>query len=258
MIELVTGASSGIGKDISIELARRGYDIILVARNEERLKAVKEKIENDIGKKCYIKLAELSDRDVCVKLHEEVKNEFDTIDILVNNAGFGLCGEFKENDLNKELSMIDTNITGLHILTKLFLNDMDDKLKERHILNVASIAGFMPGPLMATYYATKNYVVKLSQAINEELKAEGSKVKMHVLCPGPVDTNFNKTAGVRFNLNGLSSEYVAKYTVKKMFKNKLLIFPGLGIKITSIGAKFLPTTWMARMCFSMQKKKIEK
>jgi len=256
MIALVTGASSGIGKDISIELAKRDYDIILVARNLERLQAVKETIEENYGKKCYIKIVELSDKNACIKLHEEVKNEHGTIDVLINNAGFGLCGEFKENDLNRELSMIDTNVTSLHILTKLFLQDMDDKQKERHIMNVASIAGFMPGPLMATYYATKGYVVRLSQAINEELKAEKSKVRMHVLCPGPVDTNFNKTAEVRFSLKGVSSQYVAKYSVKKMFKNKLLILPGIGIKISVLGAKFLPTNLMAKMCFSMQKKKL--
>ena len=258
MIALVTGASSGIGRDVSIELARRGYDIILVARNEERLKATKDLIESTYGKKCYIKIAELSDREVCLKLHEEVKNEFGIIDILVNNAGFGLCGKFIENDLNKELSMIDTNITGLHILMKLFLQDMDDKKQERHIMNVASIAGFMPGPLMATYYATKNYVVRLSQAIDVELRATKSKVKIHVLCPGPVDTNFNKTAEVKFSLKGVSSKFVAEFAVKKMFKNKFLIFPGAGIKITSIGAKILPARWMAKMCFGMQKKKIEK
>ena len=256
MIALVTGASSGIGKDISIELAKKGYDIILVARNIERLQAVKETIEKNFNRNCYIKTVELSDRNACIKLHEEVKNEFGIIDILINNAGFGLCGKFKENDLNKEISMIDTNITSLHILTKLFLQDMDDKKKERHIMNVASIAGFMPGPLMATYYATKSYVVRLSQALNEELKSDKSKVKMHVLCPGPVDTNFNKTAEVRFSLRGVSSEYVADYAVRKMFKNKLLIFPGIGIKISVTGAKFLPANWMAQMCFSMQKKKL--
>ncbi len=256
MIALVTGASSGIGKDISIELAKRGYDIILVARNLERLQAVKETIEKSFERKCYIKIVELSDREACMKLHEEVKNEFGIIDVLINNAGFGLCGKFKENDLNKEVSMIDTNITSLHILTKLFLQDMDDKKTERHIMNVASIAGFMPGPLMATYYATKNYVVRLSQAILEELKVDKSKVRIHVLCPGPVDTNFNKTAEVKFSLNGVSSQYVAKYATKKMFNNKFLIFPGIGIRISTIGAKILPTSWMAKMCFSMQKKKL--
>ncbi len=255
MIALVTGASSGIGKDISIELAKKGYEIILVARNIERLNQVKTVIEDECGSKGYIKIIDLDSREQCFRLYEEVSKEFGTIDILINNAGFGLCGEFLSNDINKELSMIDTNITALHILMKLFLKDMV-KENNGHIVNVASIAGFMPGPLMATYYASKNYVVRLTQAVREELKASHSAVKLHVLCPGPVDTNFNKTAEVKFNLSGVSSGYVAKYTVKKMFKNKFLIFPGVGIKIASIGAKFLPSSMMAKMCFRNAKEKV--
>ncbi len=255
MVALVTGASSGIGKDISIELAKKGYEVILVARNEERLKQVKEAVEN-CNSKGYIKIVDLTNKEACIGLYEEVSKEFGFVDILVNNAGFGLCGEFTSNDLDRELSMIDTNITALHILMKLFLKDMVKENKGR-ILNVASIAGFMPGPLMATYYASKNYVVRLTEAVREELIAQKSNVKLHLLCPGPVDTNFNKTAEVRFNLNGVSSEYVAKYTVKKMFKNKFFIFPGLGIRLACIGSKFIPTRFMAKMCLSMQKKKID-
>ena len=166
-------------------------------------------------------------------MHEEVYNTYGTIDILVNNAGFGLCGKFAENDLNKEINMIDTNITAVHILTKLFLQDMM-KVNKGHILNVASIAGFMPGPLMATYYATKNYIVRLTQAIRHELFIEKSKVKVHALCPGPVDTNFNKTAEVKFNLAEANSMRVAKYAVRKMFRNRILIFPGIGIWISRL------------------------
>jgi len=199
MIALVTGASSGIGKDISIELAKKGYDTILVARNVERLNDTKDYIEKTYKKKCVVKVVDLSDRNACLKLHEEVLNEYGIIDVLINNAGFGLCREFIEGDLNKELSMIDTNITSLHILTKLFLQDMQ-KEDKGYIMNVASIAGFMAGPLMATYYATKNYVVRLSQAIKYELKVAHSHIKISCLCPGPVETNFSKTAGVKFSL----------------------------------------------------------
>ena len=146
--------------------------------------------------------------------------------MLVNNAGFGTCGEFTDTDLDKELKMIDTNVTAYHILTKLFLQDMTKKNKG-HILNVASIAGFMPGPLMATYYSTKAYVVRLTQSIRQELAMKESKVKVSALCPGPVRTNFNKVADVKFNVPGQSSEYVAKYAVHKMFLNRTLIFPSL-------------------------------
>lgn len=255
MIALVTGASSGIGRDISIELAKRGIDIIAVARNEERLNKLKNDIESTYKTKCTYKIVELDNRESCKKLYEDVKNEFGNIDFLINNAGFGLCGKFLETDLDKEISMIDTNITSLHILTKLFLKDMVEQ-DSGYIMNVASIAGFMAGPLMATYYSTKNYVVRLSQAIRYELKAQKSNVKISCLCPGPVDTNFNNTANVKFSLKGASSDAVAKYATKQMFKNKFWIFPGLGVKCTRFFAKIIPDNIMSSFCYMLQSKKI--
>ena len=120
----------------------------------------------------------------------------------------------------------NTNITAVHILTKLYFQDMIKK-NSGHILNVGSIAGFMPGPLMEAYYASKAYVVRLSEGIRAELQKTKSNVKISVLCPGPVDTNFNSVAGVKFSLYSLSSEKVARYTVKKMLQNKFLIVPGI-------------------------------
>ena len=185
MIALITGASSGIGKDIAKELAKRKYNLIIVARNEELLNKVKKEIEEEYSVGVTIKRVDLNDRSNCKKLYEDVNREFGAIDILINNAGFGTCGNFTETDLEKELRMIDTNIVAYHILTKLFLQDMIKKDKG-YIMNVASIAGFMPGPLMATYYSSKSYVVRLTQSIQRELKMQKSKVKISVLCPGPV------------------------------------------------------------------------
>lgn len=150
--------------------------------------------------------------------------------------------------------MINTNITAMHILTKLFLKDMIKKDKG-YILNVASIAGFMPGPLMATYYSTKAYIVRLTQSIYTELKKKKSNVSISVLCPGPVATNFNSVAGVKFNLKSLPSEYVAKYAIEKMFKHKLIILPGVKIKIARFLAKICPEKLVARVCYHMQQKK---
>lgn len=257
MIALVTGASSGIGRDIAKVLASKGYNIIAVARNNSKLEELKENIEKQYNKKVDIEICELTNRNELLKLHEKVKNKYGTIDILVNNAGFGLCGKFIQTDLEKEISMIDTNITAYHVLTKLFLQDMI-KENKGHILNVASIAGFMPGPLMATYYSTKAYVVRFTQSIKRELSMEKSNVKIHALCPGPVDTNFNKVAEVKFNLEEANSMKVAKYAVDKMFKNKLLIFPGVGIWLTRLSAKILPDGLMAIFCSYMQKRKIQK
>ena len=124
------------------------------------------------------------------------------------------------------------------------------------ILNVASIAGFMPGPLMTTYYSTKNYVVRFSESIREELRRKKSKVQISILCPGPVDTNFNKVADVEFALKGLNSEYVAKYAINKFFKGKFYIVPGWKIKLARIGAKLAPASFVAKISYNMQKRKI--
>lgn len=256
MIALVTGASSGIGKDIAKELAKRNYDIIAVARNKEGLKEVKIELEQKYHIKVDIRSMDLIDREGCRKLYEAIQKQYGTINILVNNAGFGTYGEFKKTDLDKELGMIDTNIVALHILTKLFLKDMVKENNGR-ILNVASIAGFMPGPLMATYYSTKAYVVRLTQSIRQELFMQKSKVKISCLCPGPVKTNFNKVANVRFNLLEADSQKVAKYAVNRMFKNRILIFPGVFVWIGRLLAKIFPDQISAFFCYFAQKRKIQ-
>ena len=248
MKALITGASSGIGRDMAINLSKMGYDLVLVAIDLEKLQEVKEQLKTNAEIVCM----DISKVENCQKLHKEYKD----IDILINNAGFGDCGCFTKTKLEKEISMIDTNIVAYHILTKLYLQDMKEKNSGK-ILNVASIAGFMPGPLMATYYATKNYVVRLSEAIREELRKEKSKVQISILCPGPVDTNFNKVADVEFALKGLSSEYVAKYAVQKMFKGKFYIVPGWKIKLAKIGCKIAPTNLVSKISYNMQKRKIQ-
>lgn len=247
MRALITGASSGIGRDIAKELSQKGYDLILVARNLEKLNEVKEKLETNIETVSM----DISNPENCKQLYEKYKD----IDILVNNAGFGDCGYFDKTNLEKELQMINTNIVAYHVLTKLYLKDMKAKNSGK-ILNVASIAGFMPGPLMTTYYSTKNYVVRFSESIREELRRKKSKVQISILCPGPVDTNFNKVADVEFALKGLSSEYVAKYAINKFFKGKFYIVPGWKIKLARIGAKLAPASFVAKISYNMQKRKI--
>lgn len=257
MIALVTGASSGIGRDIARELAKKHYNLIVAARNEKALNELKEELENKYKVSVDVQIADLTDRDRCVNLHEYVKEKYQNIDVLVNNAGLGDCGEFTKTELSKDLTMIDTNITALHILTKLFLKDMCEK-NSGHILNVASIAGFMPGPLMATYYSTKAYVVRLTQSIRQELFMKHSKVKISALCPGPVSTNFNKVANVKFNLIEQNSEFVAKYAVFKMFRNRTLIFPSLFVWIGRLLFKILPDQISAFICYFAQRRKIHK
>lgn len=255
MIALVTGASSGIGRDMARYLNELGYDLIITARDGMKLEELKEELNRKNDKAVDIILKDLSKIEECKTLYREVKEKYGAIDVLINNAGFGLCGRFVETDLKTELEMIDTNIKAVHILTKLFLKDMVTEDKGR-ILNVSSVAGFMPGPLMATYYATKNYVLRMSQAIKEELKKSKSNVKISVLCPGPVNTNFNEVANVRFALKGLSSEYVAKYAIDHMLKNKTIIAVGFKIKVARWLSKISPDSIVAKVCYHMQKRKI--
>ena len=244
---LITGASSGIGRSIAYYLHSKGcYKLVLVARNKNKLEKIKKDLEDDVE---VISL-DLSNYDNCIKLYGMVKN----VDILINNAGFGLFGNFVDVSLEKEMSMIDTNIKALHILTKLYLRDMVKKDSGR-ILNVASIAGFMPGPLLDTYYASKNYVLRLSQSIREELRRNKSRVCISVLCPGPVKTNFDDVAGVSFSLKGMDSDYVAKYAIDKMLKNKFIIIPGLSIKMLRILSKIVPDSLMVKMVYNSQSRK---
>ena len=247
MKALITGASSGIGRDVARELSKKGYDLILVARDENKLQQLKQELTTNIE----IVSLDLSNVENCKELYEKHKD----IDILINNAGFGDCGKFWETDLDKEIQMIQTNIIAYHVLTKLYLKNMKEK-DSGIILNVASIAGFMPGPLMATYYATKNYVVKLSESIREKLRKDKTKVQISILCPGPVNTNFNKVANVEFDLKGLSSEYVAKYAMNKLLKGKFYIVPGLQIKLVRIFHRFIPASWNAKINYNVQRRKI--
>lgn len=208
---LITGASSGLGRDMARVLAHKGYNLVLVARNEEALKQLAEELKQKEQIEIDTITMDLSIIENCKELHKNVKN----VDILINNAGFGDCGNFTKTSLEKEISMINTNVVAYHILMKLYLVDMKEKGSGK-ILNVASIAGFMPGPLMATYYATKAYIVRISESIREELKKEQSKVQISILCPGPVSTNFNKVANVKFKMREANSMKVARVCHQKI------------------------------------------
>lgn len=233
MKALITGASSGIGRDMARYLSSMGYDLIITARNQKQLEEVAKELKTNIK----VIALDLSKEENVYKLYEETKNAH--IDIIINNAGFGLFGDFDETDLDRELDMINVNIKALHILTKLYLKDFI-KRNGGYILNVASSAGFLAGPHLNTYYATKNYALKLTMGIYQELKAKKSKVHISALCPGPVDTEFNKVAGGSFAVKGLSSKFVAKYAIDKMFKNQLIIIPGLTTRLGIFFTRFLP------------------
>ena len=248
MTALITGASSGIGADIARILSDKGYDLILVARNKKKMDQLAKELKTNIE----IISMDISSTYNCTELYNLVKKK--NIDILINNAGFGLFGEFTNTKLDKELDMIELNIKTVHTLTKLFLKDFV-KNDKGYILNVASSAAFMPGPLMATYYSTKAYVLHLTESINEELRRKKKNVYIGALCPGPVSTNFNKVAGVSFNLDSLESYDVAKYAVKEMFKKKVIIIPGFKIKIGVFILRLLPRSLVRKIAYKIQTKK---
>lgn len=248
MLALITGASSGMGRDMARVLSSRGYDLILVARRKDRLR----ELANSLNTKAEIIDLDLSQEKNVFKLFEMVKK--DNIDILINNAGFGLFGEFTKTDLDTELKMIDLNVKAYHILTKLFLQDFIKK-DRGYILNVCSSAGFMAGPRLSTYYATKNYVTKLTMAINEELRRTKSNVHICALCPGPVATEFNKVAKGTFAIREADSKKVAEYAIKKMFKRKMIIVPTLLMKLTLFFNRFAPYRLSLMIAYNIQKRK---
>lgn len=276
MWALVTGASSGIGRDMARYLyLSLGYNLIIVARNEDKLLELKQELESklqgekqnqgnskndnanieknkNINREIIVIKADLSYLADINNIVEKTKNI--DVDLLVNNAGFGVFGNFTTTNLEKEVNLINTNITAVHILTKVFLNKMKSKNKG-HILNVASIAGMEPGPLMAAYYASKAYVIRLSRAVNKELRKEKSNIKISILCPGPVDTNFNNVANVVFKAPSMPSEKVAKYGIDKTLKGKLIIIPGFLNKCVRFFSKILPDAILEEVAYHIQRRK---
>lgn len=248
-IACITGASSGIGMEFAKRLSIMGYELILVSRNTKALK----KLAGTLPCRCKIISCDLSDENNCIKLAEYLKTK--NLTLFINNAGFGDWGSFDNTDLNKELDMINVNIKALHILTKEILKDF--KKKDRgYILNVASSAGLLDGgPYMATYYATKAYVTSLTSSIYEELKEAGSNVHISMLCPGPVDTNFNNVAGVTFALSGISASYCARYALSELFKGTLTIVPTFTMKAAVLAGKFAPRKLLIKITAKQQLKK---
>ena len=247
---LITGASSGIGREMAIYLSELGFDLVLASRDKEKL----EQLQSSLKTKVKVVVIDLADEKHAKDLYMVCKNE--NIDVLINNAGFGLFGDYNSVSLLTELNMIDVNIKAVHILTRMFLKDMVKKNKG-YILNVASSAGLLKGgPLMSCYYATKSYVTSFTLAIAEELRRNKSKVRVSVLCPGPVDTNFNNVAGVKFNIASLSARYVARYAIDKFLRErKIVIVPGFKVKMGIFFSRFVSIKRLLRITYNIQRRK---
>ena len=248
---LITGATSGIGEEFAKRFAKMGYRLILVGRREERLKELSKSF--DVPTKIIV--ADLSKEKECAMLLKKVAKV--KIDVFINNAGFGAAGNFLETDLKKEISMIHVNDIAMHILFKGILRKMQ-KENAGTILNVCSSAGLLPaGPYMATYYATKAYMVSLTRAVAQELKEMGSSVYVCALCPGPVDTEFNQNADVVFSLKGISVKQCVREAFEGMSKHRLIIVPSTTMKLAMFAQKFLPMDILMVLTARQQKKKIE-
>lgn len=252
MYALITGSSSGIGKELAVLLAQKNYNLILVARRKERLERLKKALTNRYKIDVITAPCDLSSRETCIELHNKFKDY--PISLVVNGAGFGKVGNVKDIPIHYELDMIDTNITALHILTKLFASSM----KQGYILNIASIAAFQPGPYLAAYSATKSYVANFSVALNYELKRQKKPVHISALCPGPVNTEFNKVAGTDFTLPSISAKKCAKAALKGLFRKKNIIIPSFTIKASYLGSKLSPMSILLPIEYKIQTAKLNR
>lgn len=235
-VALITGASAGLGVEFARQLSRRGHALVLAARRKERL----EELAKALGNARAVAI-DLSKANAASKLMAALEAAGEEVEILVNNAGFGLIGRFAELDARRERQMIDLNVGTLTDLCRSVAPRMIDR-KSGGILNVASTAAFQPGPKMAVYFATKAFVLSLSEALHEELKPHG--VRVTCLCPGPTRTEFGDVAG--FGGNGLfdrvamESPEVVRAGLEGLDKNKAVIVPGLVNKVTASSGRFAP------------------
>ena len=246
---LITGGSSGIGFELAKCFAAHGHDLVLIARHPDPLEAAAGKIEGKYGVKVATMASDLSDPDSPQRILDSLTADEVDIHFLVNNAGFGLTGEFAETDLQRELDMIQVNVTAVVHLTKLFLPQML-KRKEGRIMNVASTAAFQPGPLPCIYYASKAFVLSFSEAIDEELRNSG--VSVTALCPGPVHTNFAERAGTHKSrlftqAPVASAEDVARYGYHAMMRGKRVAVQGISNKAMVQVERLVPRAIVTRL-----------
>jgi uncharacterized protein len=251
---LVTGASMGIGREFARVLAENGNDLVLVARSGEKLEELARELHQHRLVKVKVLTKDLTKLNAIDEIHRQLKEEGLQIDHLINNAGFGDYGYFTETDWNKELAMIQLNVTALTYLTKLFANDMKKRGYGR-ICNLASTAAFQPGPCMAVYFATKSYVLSFSEAIANEL--DGTGVTVTALCPGPTESGFQETANMGDHpaIKGRqipSSEVVARFGYEAMMQGKTVAIHGVTNSILARTVGFLPRNLVTRLVRRIQ------
>ena len=235
-VALVTGASAGLGAEFARQLSERGYRLVLAARRKDRI----EELARELGKARAVAI-DLSKKDSAARLLADIEGNGETVDLLVNNAGFGLIGRFAELDAKRERQMIDLNVGTLTDLCRALAPQMVAR-NSGGILNVASTAAFQPGPKMAVYFATKAFVLSLTEALHEELKPHG--VKVSCLCPGPTRTEFGEVAGFggngMFDRVAMDAPEVVKAGLDGLENNKAVVIPGIINKAGALSGRFAP------------------
>ena len=247
-VALITGASAGLGVEFARQLSKRGHRLVLAARRKDRL----DELAKELGNARAVAI-DLSKKDAAAKLLADIESNGETVDLLINNAGFGLIGRFAELDAKRERQTIDLNVATLTDLCRAVTPGMIER-KSGGIINVASTAAFQPGPKMAVYFATKAFVLSLSEALHEELKPHG--VKVSCLCPGPTRTEFGDVAG--FGGNGLFDKVameapaVVAAGLSGLDRNKAVIVPGVVNKITASSGRFAPRSVVRKIAGSIK------
>lgn len=247
LVTLITGASAGLGAEFARQCASRGEELVLVARRKDRL----EELRQEIGGKAHVVAADLSTPEASQTLMDEVEGLGLSIDRLINNAGFGIVGTFAELPLDRQLQMIDLNTRTLTALTHLVLPKMIER-RRGAILNVASTAAFQPGPGFGVYFATKAYVLSLSEALHQELRGKG--IHVSALCPGPTRTEFGEVAGAGKNFDRLSADAqsVVRAGLNGLRENQAVIIPGITNKISAQSSRVIPRALMRRIVAALK------
>jgi len=254
---LITGASEGIGKQLSFLFAKDSYSLLLVARNQKKLSSLAQELSSKYSSQVKIFPQDLTLPNSAQSIYNYTQKEKISVHVLVNNAGFGTHGLFHKLDLSRELELIDLNIKALVSLTHHFLPQML-KLKSAYILNISSVAAFAPGPLMASYYASKAFVLSFSQALSQELNH--TSLSVTTFCPGPTTTSFFKNANMQesrltSSLFSQSAQSVALAAYKAMFSRDRLSIPAFKNQITVFFFRFLPRKILLPLLFRFQKSK---
>lgn len=243
---LITGFSSGIGKALSQEFAKDGFNIIGVARDKSKMERTAEELQKEYGIEVQLVQKDLAKDGAAKEVYDEVKALNKSIDILVNDAGVGQHGKFVDIPYERYAQLIHLNVISLTHLTRLFLDDMVKRNKGK-ILNLGSIAGFQPGPLLAVYHATKAYVVSLSEALATELDEMDSDVTVTCLCPGPTDTDFFSRADMQetnvvhhIEKLMMPPEEVAEGAYKALMDGERIFIPGTMNKVSTFIRRVIP------------------